>query len=255
MESADLVMEVCKTLAPLSSRFPFIFKSSFDKANRTSLGSKRGISIRQGLELFKRVKAEFGFAVTTDIHLPDQADMVAEVVDLIQIPAFLCRQTDLILAAATTGLPVHVKKGQFVAPEDMAHTVEKIRSVSDAEIILTERGTCFGYNRLVVDMRSFPILRRTGASIGFDATHSVQLPAAAGGTSSGERWAIPTLAKAAIAAGIDYLFMEIHPDPKHALSDADTQIPLERVEEFLSLFSQLHEAVCQLPRTEPLLVS
>jgi 2-dehydro-3-deoxyphosphooctonate aldolase (KDO 8-P synthase) len=208
---------------------PFIFKASFDKANRSSLASYRGPGLREGLRMLAGLRRE-GYAVLTDIHEPAQAEPAAEAVDILQIPAFLCRQTDLIVAAARTGRIVNIKKGQFMAPHDMRHAVEKAASTGNDKILLTERGTCFGYNNLVVDMRSLAILRATGCPVVFDATHSVQLPGAAGQASGGQPEFIEVLARAAAAAGIDALFVEVHEAPERALSDGANALRLERLE-------------------------
>jgi 2-dehydro-3-deoxyphosphooctonate aldolase (KDO 8-P synthase) len=206
--------------------FNYIFKASFDKANRTSGDSYRGGGMEAGLEVLAAIKSEFGIPVLTDIHESWQAKPVAEVVDVLQIPAFLCRQTDLLHAAAETGKCINVKKGQFLAPWDMANVVKKITETGNHNLILTERGVSFGYNTLVVDMCSLPQMRALGYPVCFDATHSVQHPGGAGTKSGGRRELIPTLARAATAAGIDALFMEVHPDPEKGLSDTATMFPL-----------------------------
>ncbi|MCP3982575.1 MAG: 3-deoxy-8-phosphooctulonate synthase [bacterium] len=213
-----------------------IYKSSFDKANRTSVHSARGPGLEEGLRILQRVKAETGLPVTTDFHVPEQAVAVAEVADLLQVPAFLCRQTDLLVAAGRTGKPVNVKKGQFLAPDDARHIVDKIRSTGNEAVMLTERGTTFGYNNLVVDFRSLARMRDLGVPVCFDATHSVQLPGAGDGKSGGERRFIPTLARAAVAAGVDAVFFEVHDDPANAPCDGPNQIPLN---EFPSLLDAL----------------
>jgi 2-dehydro-3-deoxyphosphooctonate aldolase (KDO 8-P synthase) len=205
---------------------PYVFKASFDKANRTSLDSFRGPGVEHGLAILGEVRKRFSVPVTTDVHEPLQAEAAADVVDLIQIPAFLCRQTDLLLAAARTGKPVNVKKGQFLAPWDMKHVVEKIRGAGNPGAIVTERGTSFGYNNLVVDFRGFPILRETGAPLVFDVTHSLQLPGGAGKSSGGLSRYIPELASAGVAAGVDGIFMEVHDRPEEALSDGPNACPL-----------------------------
>ena len=202
-----------------------VFKASFDKANRTSAAAYRGPGLARGLEILAAVKAETGLPLITDIHEPGQAAPAAAVVDALQIPAFLCRQTDLLVAAARTGRPVAVKKGQFMAPEDMAHALAKVAG-EGAPCLLVERGATFGYHNLVVDMRSLPIMRALGAPVVFDATHAVQLPGGAGAASGGDRRFIAPLARAAAAAGIDGLFLEVHPDPARARSDAGSQLPL-----------------------------
>jgi 2-dehydro-3-deoxyphosphooctonate aldolase (KDO 8-P synthase) len=206
---------------------PLIFKASVDKANRTSADSPRGPGLAAGLRVLSRVRAETGLPVTTDFHVPEQAPIAAEVVDLLQVPAFLCRQTDMLLAAGRTGRAVNVKKGQFLAPWDAKHVVEKIRSTGNDKIMLTERGTSFGYNNLVVDFRSLPRMRGLGAPVCFDATHSVQLPGGAGSSSGGEREFVAHLARAAVAVGCDALFFEVHDDPDSALCDGPNQLRLD----------------------------
>ncbi len=206
----------------------FIFKASFDKANRSSIQSYRGPGLKEGLEILASIRAT-GIPVLTDIHEPSQADIVAASVDILQIPAFLCRQTDLLLAAGRTGKIVNVKKGQFVAPSDMGNVVDKIRSTGNNNIILTERGSSFGYNNLVVDMRGLKIMREFGVPVIFDATHSVQTPGAQGTTSGGNPEFIPTLARAATAAGIDGVFIETHENPAKALSDGANALPLNQL--------------------------
>jgi 2-dehydro-3-deoxyphosphooctonate aldolase (KDO 8-P synthase) len=245
IESDEMVHRVAGTLTQIAQllRVPFIFKASFDKANRTRGDSFRGPGLERGLEILASVKQQFGLSVTTDVHEPDQAWRVAEVVDLLQVPAFLCRQTDLLVACARTGRPVNVKKGQFVAPWDMRHTVDKLLEAGDGGVIVTERGTTFGYNNLVVDMRSVHELAQLGVPVCFDATHSVQLPGGAGGRSSGQREYIPTLARAAVAAGADLVFAEIHENPSAALSDPDTQIPLREVPALLASLTAVARAV------------
>ena len=206
-----------------------VFKSSFDKANRTSVDSFRGPGLEQGLKLLAQVKEETGLPVVTDIHTPEQAAPVAQVADVLQIPAFLCRQTDLLVAAGSTGRIVNVKKGQFLAPWDMKPLVEKIRSTGNHRIWLTERGSSFGYNNLVVDFRSLAVMAELDAPVVFDATHSVQLPGGQGGCSGGERKYVPMLARAAAAAGCRAIFMEVHPAPEHALCDGPNSLPLDKL--------------------------
>ena len=218
---------------------PFIFKASYDKANRTSIRSFRGPGLERGLEILGRIRRELGVAVTSDVHEAGQVGAAAEVLDLLQIPAFLCRQTDLIVAAAATGRPVNIKKGQFLAPGDLVHAVEKARSTGNRDLFVTERGTSFGYHNLVVDFRSLPLLRRLGVPVIFDATHSVQLPGGAGGSSSGESGFIPYLARAAVAVGIDGLFMEVHPDPKRALSDGANALQIDLLKGLLTHLRRL----------------
>ena len=237
---ADRLVAICEDLG-----IPLIFKASFDKANRTSKNSYRGPGMDEGLRVFERIKAETGLPVTTDVHESHQAGPIAEVVDLLQIPAFLARQTDLLEAAAATGRPLNVKKGQFMAPWDMTNVVAKVTAESDAGLLLTERGTTFGYGRLVNDFRAIPLMQATGAPVVFDATHSVQLPSAgAGGTATaGEREMVPTLAKAAVAAGCDALFLEVHPDPDKALSDGPNALRLDDLGAVLAICLRLREAL------------
>jgi 2-dehydro-3-deoxyphosphooctonate aldolase (KDO 8-P synthase) len=208
---------------------PLIFKASFDKANRSSVSSFRGPGLLEGLRILAGIQRDFGLPLLTDVHETGQVETVAEVVDIIQIPAFLCRQTDLLLAAGKTGKAVNVKKGQFLAPHDMRNVVEKIASVGNHQILLTERGTSFGYNNLVVDMRSLAILRGLGYPVVFDATHSVQLPGGQGASSGGQREFVPVLTRAAVAVGVDALFLEVHDNPDAALSDGPNMMPLEQL--------------------------
>jgi 2-dehydro-3-deoxyphosphooctonate aldolase (KDO 8-P synthase) len=223
--------------------FGYVFKASFDKANRTSIDTARGSGIDAGLEILASVSTTHHLPVTTDIHLPEQAACVAEVVDLLQIPAFLCRQTDILEAAARTGRPVNVKKGQFLAPWDAKNIVDKLRTFDAAGIMLTERGTTFGYNTLIVDMPGLETMRSFGVPVCFDATHSAQRPGGAGTSTGGARETIPALVRAAVAVGIDALFLEVHPDPANALSDAATQWPLDQVEKLLDQVAALRAAV------------
>lgn len=232
------MQEICSDLG-----FGYVFKASFDKANRTSASSERGAGIEAGLSILADVKEQFGVPVTTDVHLPDQCTVAASVVDILQIPAFLCRQSDLLEAAALTGKPVNVKKGQFLAPWDAKNIVEKLEGYAAKGIMLTERGTSFGYNTLVVDMPGLETMRSFGHPVCFDATHSAQRPGGAGTSTGGVRESIPAMARAAVAVGIDALFVEIHPDPAHALSDAATQWPLDRARELLSSLAQVRAAV------------
>lgn len=245
IESRDHILKMAELILVITSKLgiPLVFKSSFDKANRTSVDSYRGLNIEDGLDILGAVKAEFGIPVLTDIHLPEQAEMAASVVDAIQIPAFLCRQTDLLLAAGRTGKTVNLKKGQFLAPYKMEHAVNKVTSTGNENVLLTERGTFFGYDNLVVDMRSLVIMReRTGFPVVFDATHSAQQPGAAGSKTGGFRKYIPILAKAAVAAGVDGLFMEVHDDPQTAKSDAATQWPLDQLKPLLEILIRIREA-------------
>jgi len=229
LEVAQAVKEACHRLG-----LPYVFKASFDKANRTSATSYRGPGLADGLAMLAAVKQAHGVPVMTDIHLPDQAAEVAQVVDVLQIPAFLCRQTDLLLAAGETGLTVNIKKGQFMAPEDMQYAVEKVRATGNQNVLLTERGTTFGYGNLVVDMRSLPIMRQY-APVVFDVTHSVQRPGGLGGASGGNREYAAYLARAAAAAGVDGFFIETHPSPDKALSDGPNMIPVDEMPQFLAM--------------------
>jgi 2-dehydro-3-deoxyphosphooctonate aldolase (KDO 8-P synthase) len=243
-ESRELCLQVASVMKPLCDElgFNYVFKASFDKANRTSAGSERGIGIEEGLRLIADVGREVGSPTTTDVHLPEQCGPAADAVDLLQIPAFLCRQSDLLQAAAESGKPVNVKKGQFLAPHDTKNIVEKLRAFGAVGQMLTERGTTFGYNALIVDMPGLEVMRSYGVPVCFDATHSAQRPGGAGTSSGGVREFIPAMARAAAAVGIDALFIEVHPDPERALSDAATQWPLERARELLEQVRRIHEA-------------
>jgi len=243
IESEPLTREVAFFLAEFSKSrgIPVIFKASFDKANRTSLHSFRGPGLSQGLAILARVREESGLPVTTDIHEPAQAQPVSEVCDLIQIPAFLCRQTDLLLAAAQTGKPVHVKKAQFLAPWDMRYVIEKLEGAGCQNILVGERGTFFGYGRLVNDLRSIPILHDLGVPVIFDATHSVQEPGGQQGRSGGDRRMVAPLARAAVAAGADGVFLETHPRPDEALSDGPNMVPLADLPRLVETLSELRE--------------
>lgn len=238
LKMADEIRQVCDRLS-----IPFIFKSSFDKANRTSISSFRGQAIDEGLAILQKVKDKIGVPVLTDIHESSQAAIAAEVVDILQIPAFLCRQTDLLMAAAETGRTVNVKKGQFLAPWDMKNVVRKLETSGARNILLTERGTSFGYNALVVDFRSLPQMREFGYPIVFDATHSVQMPGGQGDKSGGQRHFVPYLAKAAAAVGIDALFMEVHEDPDNAPSDGPNMIPLAQLEAVLKPILRVRDSL------------
>lgn len=244
-ESEEVCVAVATQMQKLCDRlgFNYIFKASFDKANRTSLNSIRGTGLIEGLGIIARVKSDLGVPATTDVHSPEQADPAAAVVDLLQVPAFLCRQTDLLEACARTGKPVNVKKGQFLAPWDTRNIVEKLRSFEAAGIMLTERGTSFGYNTLIVDMPGLETMRSFGVPVCFDATHSAQRPGGAGTSTGGVRESIPAMTRAAVAVGIDALFLEVHPDPATALSDAATQWPLDRAEELLTQVQRIYEAM------------
>lgn len=235
IESEDFTLKMAEEIQQICDRLniPFIFKSSFDKANRTSINSFRGQALDQGLQILQRVKTEIGVPILTDIHERQQAATVAEVVDVLQIPAFLCRQTDLLLAAAATQRAINVKKGQFLAPWDMKNVVKKLEAGGAKNILLTERGTSFGYNTLVVDFRSLPQMHELGYPVVFDATHSVQMPGGKGEKSGGQRHFVPYLARAAAAVGIDALFMEVHSNPDAALSDGPNMVPLANLENVL----------------------
>lgn len=228
IESLDLCRQIAQETLALTRRLgiQYIFKASFDKANRTSSGSFRGQGMAQGLEVLNTIKQEFGIPVLTDVHDASQCATVAEVCDVLQIPAFLCRQTDLLLAAGETGRAVNVKKGQFLAPWDVSNIVKKVESTGNTSILLTERGVSFGYNTLVVDMTSLPIMRSLGYPVVFDGTHSVQKPGGAGTTSGGAREMIPYLTRGAVAVGLDALFLEVHPEPEKGLSDSATMLHL-----------------------------
>ncbi|MEF2231924.1 MAG: 3-deoxy-8-phosphooctulonate synthase [Pseudodesulfovibrio sp.] len=243
IESRELALSTAASLAAIADRLglPLVYKSSFDKANRTSVTSFRGPGLEEGLAILAEVKRETGLPVVTDIHLPDQAAAVAEVADVLQVPAFLCRQTDLLVAAASTGRIVNVKKGQFLAPWDMKNALDKLRSTGNGKIWLTERGSSFGYNNLVVDMRSIAQMRVFDVPVVFDATHSVQLPGGLGGISGGQREFVSVLASAAVAAGADGVFMETHPDPDRALCDGPNSLPLGQMESLLTRLKAIWE--------------
>jgi 2-dehydro-3-deoxyphosphooctonate aldolase (KDO 8-P synthase) len=246
IESEALVMDVAATLKGMCSRLglPLIFKASFDKANRSSIRSFRGPGLRPGLDILRAVRDTHGLPLLTDVHEPGQCAAVAEVCDVLQIPAFLCRQTDLIVAAAETGRAVNIKKGQFLAPGDLPKAVEKARSTGNQRICVTERGYSFGYNNLVVDMRSFAMLQDEGIPVIFDVTHSLQLPGGGEQTGGARRFAEP-LARAAVAAGADGVFVEVHPDPEKALSDSTTQLPPARAEALLASLVAIHGALAK----------
>ena len=235
IENQSHVLEIATAVREIAERcgMPLIFKASFDKANRTSIKSFRGPGLTEGIRILARVKEEVGVPILTDIHEVDQANPVAEVAEVLQIPAFLSRQTDLLVAAAKTGRVVNVKKGQFLSPYDVQHILTKVSSTGHHKILVTERGTCFGYNNLVVDMRAFPILRSMGFPVVFDVTHSLQLPGAGDGVTSGQAEYIPTLAAAGVAAGVDLIFMEVHDNPDHAKSDAKNALAIDDLEPLL----------------------
>jgi len=244
IESREHSLKIANAIQEITEKvgIPFIFKNSFDKANRSTFSSYRGLGIDEGLSILSDVKSQTGLPVLTDIHEASQANSVADVVDVLQIPAYLCRQTDLLVAAAKTGKPVNVKKGQFLSPWDMKNVVEKLEISGCESILLTDRGTQFGYNNLVADMRAIPIMQKLGHPVIFDATHSAQLPGG-GTTTGGMREMIPTLAKSAVAAGCDGIFMEVHDNVLEAKSDASTQWPLDKLESFLSELKAIKEAI------------
>jgi len=243
IENIDTCRKIADTMAEGCARenMHYIFKASFDKANRTSGNSYRGPGLEQGLEILAEIKSEFSVPIITDIHEPTQAAQAAAVADVLQIPAFLCRQTDLLAAAAVTGRPVNVKKGQFLAPEDMAAVLEKLTAAGSERNILTERGASFGYHNLVVDMRGLVIMRELGAPVVFDATHAVQLPGGRKTSSGGQREFVYPLSRAALAVGIDGLFIEVHPEPEKALSDGANSLPLNEIQQLLSKAKEIHE--------------
>lgn len=245
LESIEHSLMIAEELKRIVKGLPIslVFKGSFDKANRTSVNSKRGPGLEEGLRILSEVKKKIGVPLITDVHLPDQASKVAKVVDVLQIPAFLCRQTDLLLAAGETGKPVHIKKAQFMAAADMKHSAAKIEHTGNSNILLCERGTCLGYHDLVVDMRNLCIMRSLGYPVIFDATHSVQVMGGAKGVSGGHREYIAPLAYAATAVGIDGLFIECHQDPDHAPSDAACMLPLPKVRGILETVCRIREAV------------
>ncbi|WP_027339485.1 3-deoxy-8-phosphooctulonate synthase [Halonatronum saccharophilum] len=235
IESEERVLKIATKVKEMTERLdiPYVFKSSYDKANRSSIDSYRGPGIEEGLRILKKVKEELDLPVISDIHTAEQAKRAAEVLDIIQIPAFLSRQTDLVTAVGETGKIVNVKKGQFLAPWDIDQVVAKVESTGNDKILLTERGVSFGYNNLVVDMRSLPRMRKTGCPVVFDATHSVQLPGGAGDSSDGDREYVPYLTRAAVGTGIDAIFMEVHDNPEEALCDGPNMVNLEQLEQIL----------------------
>jgi 2-dehydro-3-deoxyphosphooctonate aldolase (KDO 8-P synthase) len=245
IESEQLALDTAGQLKELTARLgiPFIYKSSFDKANRSSMDSFRGLGVEQGLRILEKVRAQIGVPVLTDVHEDTPLEEVAAVVDVLQTPAFLCRQTNFIQNVARQGKPVNIKKGQFLAPWDMKHVVTKARATGNEDIMVCERGVSFGYNNLVSDMRSLAVMRETGCPVVFDATHSVQLPGGQGTASGGQREFVPVLARAAVAAGVAGVFMETHPDPDAALSDGPNAWPLPRMAELLETLKTLDETV------------
>jgi len=250
IESHEGCLKLAEKLKTIfqAKKLPFIFKASYDKANRTSLNSYRGPGIKEGIKILAEVKKRLDLPILSDVHSVEEIAIVAETLDVIQIPAFLCRQTDLILAAAKTGKPVNIKKGQFLAPWDMKSVVEKMSGTGNERILLTERGACFGYNNLVSDMRSLVIMRELGYPVIYDATHSVQLPGGHGSASGGERNMVLPLARAAVAAGCDGLFLEVHETPETALSDAATMLPLHDLPHLIGQVLDIHKAVANNPQ-------
>ncbi len=244
VENESITLKTAETIKRISEELniPYIFKASYKKANRTSVKSFVGLSLDEALKILDKVKSQFELPVLTDIHLPEEINSVAQVADVLQIPAFLCRQTELLIAAGESGKIVNIKKGQFLAPEDMEHAAEKVASTGNTNIMLTERGTTFGYHNLVVDMRGIEIMKTFGYPVIMDATHSVQIPSK-GGISGGDSKFIPTLAKAAAAVGIDGLFLEVHPEPEKALSDAQSQLPLNKLKDLLTIIKNIDEIV------------
>jgi 2-dehydro-3-deoxyphosphooctonate aldolase (KDO 8-P synthase) len=255
IESQSLVIDVAGRLKEITAalKIPFIFKASFDKANRSSRSSFRGPGLQQGLKALSQVRAQIGVPVLTDVHEDTPLAEVAAVVDVLQTPAFLCRQTNFIVAACSQGKPVNIKKGQFLSPWEMQNVVDKARSTGNAQIMVCERGFSFGYNNLVSDMRSLAVMRATGCPVVFDATHSVQLPGGRGDSSDGQREFVPVLARAAVAAGVAGIFMETHPDPAKALSDGPNAWPLDRMKSLLTTLAELDTAVKRSPFEETLL--
>ncbi len=245
IESHESCLKLADKLKTIfqAKKLPFIFKASYDKANRTSVNSYRGPGVKEGIKILADIKKRLGLLMLSDVHREEDIPIVLETLDIIQIPAFLCRQTDLILAAAKTGKPINIKKGQFLAPWDMKSVVEKMRSTGNEQILLTERGTCFGYNNLVSDMRSLVIMRELGYPVIYDATHSVQLPGGQGNVSGGERNMVMPLARAAVATGCDGLFLEVHENPEKALSDAATMLSIEALPNLLDQVLEIHRVV------------
>ncbi|MET1415609.1 3-deoxy-8-phosphooctulonate synthase [Roseibium sp. HPY-6] len=249
MESRNHALECAAAIKEISERVGIstVYKSSFDKANRTSLSGGRGVGMKDALPIFAEVKETYGLPVVTDVHAPDQCAPVGEVVDILQIPAFLCRQTDLLVAAAETGKVVNVKKGQFLAPWDMKNVLAKVTGSGNPNVLLTERGASFGYNTLVSDMRALPIMAETGAPVIFDATHSVQQPGGQGASTGGDRKMVPVLARAAVAVGIAGLFIETHPDPDKAPSDGPNMVPMHELEGLLRQLKMIDDVVKSKP--------
>jgi 2-dehydro-3-deoxyphosphooctonate aldolase (KDO 8-P synthase) len=249
IESEAHALRTAETLVAVAGEagVPFVYKSSYDKANRSSSRSYRGPGLREGLRILRRVRETFGCPVLSDVHAPEEVPVAAEVLDLVQVPAFLCRQTDLVVACARSGRPVNVKKGQFLAPWDMRNVVEKLRAEGCEDVLLTERGATFGYNNLVVDFRGLGVMRGLGVPVVFDATHSVQLPGGEGNRSGGERQYVEPLARAAVAFGVDAVFMEVHEDPDRAPSDGPTMLPLARLPRLLRNLRAISGALAPTP--------
>ena len=245
IETEEITFRIAKFLKGLTDKLdiPFIFKSSYDKANRTSVHSYRGPGLREGLRILNNIKEELNIPIISDVHCVREVEEAAKVLDIIQIPAFLCRQTTLILTAADTKLPINVKKGQFLSPWDIKYVIEKITSRGNEDILITERGTCFGYQNLVVDFRSLAIMKEFGYPLVFDATHSVQLPGAGQGRSLGQREFVPHLARASVAVGVDAVFMEVHEAPDHALCDGPNALPLDGLEQLLRGLISIHKVI------------
>lgn len=245
MEDEDILKETAEGLKKITEKLniPFVFKSSYDKANRSSIHSFRGPGLDEGLRILAKIKEEFDVPITSDVHEPNQAEKAGQVLDIIQVPAFLCRQTDLLVGAAKTGRIVNVKKGQFLAPWDMKNVLTKLHESNCEKVLFTERGSTFGYNNLVVDMRSLVIMREMGVPVVFDATHSVQIPGGQGTTTGGKREYVPYLSRAAAAIGIDSVFMEVHPNPDEALSDGPNMIKLSELEEVLKPIQEIDQMI------------
>ncbi len=248
IETFDATIETAAFLKDLTDelQIPFIFKTSYDKANRTSLGSYRGPGMSKGLEIISSIKGKLGVRVISDVHRFHEIAPAAQILDIIQVPAFLCRQTDFILAISEAGKPVNIKKGQFLAPWDVGHVIEKVVSTGNRQVLVTERGTTFGYNNLVVDLRGLAIMRDMGWPVIFDATHSVQLPGGAGKTSGGQREFVPSVARAAVAAGVDGIFLEVHKDPECALCDGPNSLPLHSVRPLLEQLKAIRNALLSI---------
>ncbi|MCJ8347781.1 3-deoxy-8-phosphooctulonate synthase [bacterium] len=244
-ESKELLFLIAKEMKEMCQELeiPYVFKASFDKANRSSINGYRGPGIETGLKWLQEVKDEFDIPIVTDVHNPDQCAQVAEVADILQIPAFLCRQTDLIKAAAETNKVINVKKGQFLSPWEVQNIIDKVKSCGNDKVMITERGCSFGYNNLVVDPRSFPVIRKMGVPVVFDGTHSVQLPGGLGSSTGGQREFIPNLTRAAVANGIDTLFMEVHPEPEKGLSDPTTMYHLDKMKALLTQLKKIDQLV------------